>query len=154
MKVTIYVLEPHGCWLKVLTGQPADNAAKFVNWLSHVEGAELAGVRYGVFGCGNRDWVQTYQRIPTLCDDLLAEHGGQRLIARGEGDASASNFFQAFDEFEVKLWETLSKVFESCLWRWWCLTYDALFRNSKLQRTILRVVDLKSRQLILELLGP
>lgn len=91
-------------------GEPADNAAKFVDWLSHVEGSELSGVRFAVFGCGNHDWVQTYQRIPKLCDELLEQHGGKRLVTRGEGDAAASDFFEVFDDFEAKLWDAVGKV--------------------------------------------
>lgn len=91
-------------------GEPADNAAKFVDWLSNIEGNELAGVRFAVFGCGNHDWVQTYQRIPKLCDELLEKNGAQRLLARGEGDAGASEFFQVFDEYEIGLWKALSSV--------------------------------------------
>jgi cytochrome P450/NADPH-cytochrome P450 reductase len=94
-------------------GEPADNAAKFVDWLENIKGNEFDGVRYGVFGCGNHDWVQTYQRIPTLCDSLLEQRGGRRLIDRGEGDAGSSNFFEAFDEFEGKLWAVLSKEFQT-----------------------------------------
>jgi cytochrome P450/NADPH-cytochrome P450 reductase len=94
-------------------GEPADNATHFVDWLSHLETAELAGVRYGVFGCGNHDWVNTYQRIPTLCDDLLEKRGGQRLLPRGVGDAGASDFFQTFDEYEANMWEVLSKEFQT-----------------------------------------
>jgi cytochrome P450/NADPH-cytochrome P450 reductase len=81
-----------------------------VDWLENIKGSELAGVRYCVFGLGNRDWVRTYQRIPILCDSLLGQHGGKRLLDRGEGDAGASNFFEAFEEFESKLWAALSKV--------------------------------------------
>ncbi|KAF8998906.1 cytochrome P450 oxidoreductase OrdA-like protein [Hymenopellis radicata] len=92
--------------------QPADNAARFVDWISHLEGQQLAGVKYTVFGCGNSEWVQTYQRIPKLCDSLIEEHGGERLLSRGEGDASQGQFFQIFDEYEGKLWETLSTVLD------------------------------------------
>lgn len=84
-----------------------------MDWLSHLESSELAGVRYSVFGCGNHDWVNTYQRIPILCDDLLEKRGGQRLLPRGVGDAGASDFFQAFDVFEAQMWEALSKVFQT-----------------------------------------
>ena len=52
-------------------GEPTDNTTKFVNWLSHIKGSELSGVQFAVFGCRNRDWVQTYQQIPKLCDELL-----------------------------------------------------------------------------------
>jgi cytochrome P450/NADPH-cytochrome P450 reductase len=92
------------------TGQPTDNAGHFVNWLESLEGNELAGVRFGVFGCGNREWVQTYQRIPELCDKLLEQRGGNRLLHRGVGDASEENFFQVFEEFESNLWKVLCKV--------------------------------------------
>ncbi|KIM86528.1 hypothetical protein PILCRDRAFT_815766 [Piloderma croceum F 1598] len=94
-------------------GEPADNAAKFVDWLRIVKGNGFAGVCYAVFGLGHHDWVQTYQRIPTLCDNLLEQHGGKRLLDRGEGDAGASNFFEMFDNFEAKLWEVLSKEFNT-----------------------------------------
>ncbi|KAJ7470119.1 hypothetical protein B0H11DRAFT_1919941 [Mycena galericulata] len=94
-------------------GQPADNAAQFVDWLQHVEGLPLSGVRHAVFGCGNSDWSATYQAIPKLCDNLLAEHGASRLLALSTGDASTGEFFQVFDNFEAKLWETLAKEYST-----------------------------------------
>ena len=92
-------------------GQPADNAKHFVEWLENTLGAEaFAGVTFGVFGCGNRDWVQTYQRIPALIDRVLAERGAKRLIERGEGDAASADFFSAFDEWEKSTWKRLTAV--------------------------------------------
>ena len=92
-------------------GQPADNAAHFVNWLENVQDASaFAGIKFGVFGCGNRDWVNTYQRVPKLVDELLGAHGGVRLVERGEGDAAAAEFFEVFDEWEKAVWEKLGKV--------------------------------------------
>lgn len=96
--------------LHYFTGQPADNAARFMDWLSNLQGEELKGVRFAIFGCGNSDWVQTYQRIPKLCDELIEKRGGQRLLPSGSGDASQGSFFGVFEEFEAKFWETLSKV--------------------------------------------
>ncbi|KAI0694744.1 fatty acid hydroxylase [Earliella scabrosa] len=93
-------------------GQPADNAAHFVNWLENVQdAAAFAGIKFGVFGCGNRDWVNTYQRVPKLVDGLLGTHGGVRLVERGEGDASAAEFFEVFDEWEKAVWEKLGKEY-------------------------------------------
>lgn len=107
-----------------------------MDWLRVLKSNELSGVRYGIFGCGNRDWVQTYQRVPTLCDTLMEQHGGKRLIIRGEGDASASDFFEVFDEFEAKLWELLSKVHKCHFVDMQKLTIiDLICRNSRLQRT-------------------
>ncbi|OBZ67672.1 hypothetical protein A0H81_12453 [Grifola frondosa] len=90
-------------------GEPADNAAHFVEWIRNLKGNEFANISYSVFGCGNRDWVRTYQRIPTLIDDIIVERGGRRLVERGAADASAAEFFQIFDEWEAKLWDTLIK---------------------------------------------
>lgn len=35
-------------------GQPPDNAAHFVEWLQNLGGNALIGVKYAVYGCGNR----------------------------------------------------------------------------------------------------
>jgi sulfite reductase alpha subunit-like flavoprotein len=63
-----------------------------------------------VFGAGNHDWVATYQKVPKFCDATIEERGGHRLLARGEGDAGGAEFFQAFDDYEHKLWDALVKV--------------------------------------------
>ncbi|OSC98018.1 bifunctional P-450/NADPH-P450 reductase [Trametes coccinea BRFM310] len=93
-------------------GEPADNAAHFVEWLTNLQGPEaLAKVKYSVFGCGNRDWQKTYQRIPRLIDDTLAQRGATRLTDRGESDAGGADFFEAFDMWEKRLWEKLSEAY-------------------------------------------
>ncbi|KAI8976616.1 fatty acid hydroxylase [Trametes punicea] len=89
-------------------GEPADNAAHFFEWLQNLKGNEVQDVKYAVFGCGNRDWVRTYQRVPKLIDELLEARGGKRLQERGVGDAQAAEFFQVFDEWEAQLWKTLA----------------------------------------------
>ena len=93
-------------------GEPADNAAQFVSWLQNLSSGDnlLKGVKYAVFGCGNREWARTYQRIPTLIDDLLEKNGAEKLLERGEADASSIEFFQAFEDYEPKLWQALEKV--------------------------------------------
>jgi cytochrome P450/NADPH-cytochrome P450 reductase len=65
---------------------------------------------FTVFGAGNHDWVNTYQKIPKLCDDLLAQFGGQRILERGEGDAGSAKFFSSFDAWEGQFWAALSRV--------------------------------------------
>jgi cytochrome P450/NADPH-cytochrome P450 reductase len=91
-------------------GEPADNAAYFVKWLNSLQGEPLSDLRYAVFGCGNRDWVQTYQRIPRLVDELLGKRGGQALLSRGEGDAGGSDIFNDFDNWEDSLFKKLTEV--------------------------------------------
>ncbi|MBN8981373.1 MAG: cytochrome P450, partial [Rhizobiales bacterium] len=69
-------------------GAPPDNATQFVKWLqSDLAKDEFKDVRYGVFGCGNSDWLATYQSIPRLIDEQLAKHGATAATPRGEGDA-------------------------------------------------------------------
>ena len=97
-------------------GQPTDDAKHFVEWLENVKGADaLAGVKFALFGCGNHDWVMTYQGIPTLVDRLLGEHGATRLVERGEGDAGGPDFFSQFEEWEGKVWAKLKQVREGRL---------------------------------------
>lgn len=101
-------------------GLPADNAAHFVAWLESVKDEKaFADLKFAVFGCGNRDWVNTYQRVPRLVDDLLAAHGATRLVERGEGDASGSEFFDSFDTWEKSLWQKLGAVSWICLELFW-----------------------------------
>lgn len=35
-------------------GEPPDNAVHFVSWLKSIQGSKLTGIKYAVFGCGNR----------------------------------------------------------------------------------------------------
>lgn len=92
-------------------GEPADNAAYFFKWLSDLHGdSPLSNIKYAVFGCGNRDWVQTYQRIPKLIDEFIAKNGGKALVPRGEGDAGGSQLFNDFDNWEESLFKKLTEV--------------------------------------------
>jgi cytochrome P450/NADPH-cytochrome P450 reductase len=91
-------------------GQPADNAGRFVEQLSGLKGNELDGVSYAVFGCGNRDWALTYQRIPRMIDEQMEARGAKRILERGEGDASGAEFFDSFDAWEEQLWNVLGQV--------------------------------------------
>ncbi|KAF2152878.1 putative P450 monooxygenase [Myriangium duriaei CBS 260.36] len=90
-------------------GAPANNAGQFVDWLLHVDGEKIKGVKYAVFGCGHSDWVSTYQKVPTLIDDELTKKGAERLTERGESDVAAGNIFDDFDSWiDGKFWPALS----------------------------------------------
>src|SRR5713101_2445691 len=92
-------------------GTPPDNAARFCEWLRAADPATtpLAGVRYTVFGCGNRDWVSTFQAIPRLIDERLAALGAERLYGRGEGDAR-EDFAGQCQAWHEPLGATLAKA--------------------------------------------
>jgi cytochrome P450/NADPH-cytochrome P450 reductase len=91
-------------------GQPTDNAKQFVAWLDTLQPGDLKGVKFAVFGCGNRDWARTFQAIPKKIDAALASAGATRLKERGEADARG-DFFGDFDRWYDILWRTLSETF-------------------------------------------
>ncbi|MEK3723220.1 bifunctional cytochrome P450/NADPH--P450 reductase [Paenibacillus sp. FSL H8-0034] len=84
-------------------GKPPSSAREFVHWLEGVEAGELSGVKYAVFGCGDRNWASTYQHIPRLIDEQLAAKGAIRLAERGEGDANG-DFEKQLDDWRAQLW--------------------------------------------------
>ncbi|KAL4984978.1 cytochrome P450 [Aspergillus falconensis] len=94
-------------------GSPPDNAQQFVSWLQSLEGKELEGIHYAVFGCGHRDWTSTFHRIPMLVDGLMAKHGGARIAPRKAADtAEADPFAELEDWMEESLWPGLEAAFD------------------------------------------
>ncbi|SFI46140.1 bifunctional cytochrome P450/NADPH--P450 reductase [Methylobacterium brachiatum] len=87
-------------------GHPPDNARRFLAWVEGLGPEALAGVRFTVFGCGNRQWARTYQAIPKRTDAALAKAGAQRVRERGETDAGG-DFFGGFDAWYAGLWADL-----------------------------------------------
>ncbi|KAL5336528.1 putative cytochrome P450 [Aspergillus crustosus] len=99
-------------------GQPPDNAKQFVSWLEDLEKqsetAPLKDVPFAVFGCGNKEWAQTFHRIPKLVDDLLEKQGGNRLAELGLADASADELFSVFENWaDDILWPRLVAQYAS-----------------------------------------
>ncbi|MBP2479413.1 cytochrome P450/NADPH-cytochrome P450 reductase [Crossiella equi] len=87
-------------------GRPTDDAAEFVSWVDGLAPGSLDGVTYAVLGVGDRNWVATYQRVPTHLDERLAAAGATRLLARGEADA-AGDFNGLVDGWTAELWAAL-----------------------------------------------
>ncbi|MEU9125717.1 cytochrome P450 [Streptomyces sp. NPDC048506] len=69
-------------------GQPTDDAAAFVRWLTTASDGAATDLPFAVLGVGDRNWAATYQHVPTLIDDRLEALGGRRLLPRAEADAS------------------------------------------------------------------
>ncbi|MCA9778277.1 MAG: cytochrome P450, partial [Candidatus Eremiobacteraeota bacterium] len=86
-------------------GSPPNNAQKFVKWLESSDQA-LDGLKYTVFGSGNRDWASTYQAVPRKIDERLEIRGGERIYKRGEGDAKA-DLDGDFEDWYSGLWGAL-----------------------------------------------
>jgi cytochrome P450 / NADPH-cytochrome P450 reductase len=91
-------------------GTPPDNAVRFCEWLrgGGLSADSLAGVRYAVFGCGNRDWASTFQAIPRLIDDKLGTYGAQRICPHGEGDAR-EDFDGQFEAWHGGAWPAIAR---------------------------------------------
>jgi len=71
----------------VYNGTPPDNARKFDEWLDTSNAqAALEGVRFGVFGCGNKQWAATYMKFPRRVQERLEDAGGKPIVPMGEGD--------------------------------------------------------------------
>jgi cytochrome P450/NADPH-cytochrome P450 reductase len=91
-------------------GQPPDNAGHFIEWLGTMkaETQPLKDVSYAVFGCGNREWTQTFHRVPKLVDSKLAELGAERLAELGLADVSTGQVFTDFETWEDNVfWDAL-----------------------------------------------
>lgn len=84
-------------------GRPPDNARKFVAWTGDLQPGDLAGVRYTVFGNGNKDWARTYQEVPKAIDTRLEAAGATRIYHRGEANARG-DFFGDFEEWYAGFW--------------------------------------------------
>lgn len=95
-------------------GQPTNNGAKFIDWISALSPNSLTGVEFVVFGCGNRtffvllfsiiranlegtgEWRDTFQRIPNLIFALLEKHGAISIAAKGSADAAEGDVLAQF----------------------------------------------------------
>ncbi|MVP01839.1 bifunctional cytochrome P450/NADPH--P450 reductase [Paenibacillus lutrae] len=91
-------------------GKPPSNARDFVEWLECIDQDELQGVKYAVFGCGDRNWAGTYQDVPRFIDEQLALKGATRLSERGEADASG-DFEQQLEQWRERMWSDVMDAF-------------------------------------------
>ncbi len=91
-------------------GHAPDNARKFMEWIDALPPESLTGVKYVVFGCGNRDWARTYQAIPKHVDEKLEVGGAKRLMERGEANARG-DFFGDFDRWYEGFWTKIGAAF-------------------------------------------
>ncbi|WP_440604562.1 bifunctional cytochrome P450/NADPH--P450 reductase [Bacillus sp. GB_SG_008] len=91
-------------------GQPPENAAQFVKWLEQADTEECTGIRYAVFGCGDRNWANTYQSVPKFIDKELEQKGAMRLTTRGEADAGG-DFENDFAQWQKNMWKDVSNAF-------------------------------------------
>jgi MioC protein len=86
------VLERPGVFLVCTStygqGDVPDNARNFYESLK-AKRPDLAGVRYGVFGLGDRTYAETFNYGGKRFDDVLTELGAERIGERHQHDASS-----------------------------------------------------------------
>lgn len=96
-------------------GQPPDNAGHFQAWIESLKKEEepLKGVSYAVFGCGHKDWTQTFHRIPRRVDEILENVGAKRVAKLGLSDVSQGSVFSDFEAWEESiLWPALTSSYK------------------------------------------
>jgi cytochrome P450/NADPH-cytochrome P450 reductase len=91
-------------------GTPPDNARRFATYLDHAAPGALHGVRYAVFGCGNKQWRQTFQKFPVHIDAKLKDLGAESFLAIGAADADG-DFEAAVESWVASLVSTLETSF-------------------------------------------
>ena len=91
-------------------GKPTHNAQQFVNWLENIQANEIEGIPFTIFGCGNRDWVRTYQAIPKQIEKQLLQGGAISIMERGEADARG-DFFGDFETWYEGFWKKMGTHF-------------------------------------------
>ncbi|OLP66294.1 putative bifunctional P-450/NADPH-P450 reductase 2 [Bacillus pumilus] len=92
-------------------GHPPDHAKQFVEWVTQDGEHDLSNVTYAVFGCGDRNWASTYQRIPRLIDEALEKKGAKRMTELSEGDASG-DMDEDKERFQQAVFEELANEFD------------------------------------------
>ncbi|CAH1231416.1 POR [Branchiostoma lanceolatum] len=88
-------------------GDPTDNAQEFFDWLQ--EDHDLSGLRYAVFGLGNKTY-EHFNAMGIFVDKRLEELGAVRLCKAGMGDDDA-NIEEDFVTWRETLWPAVCEHF-------------------------------------------
>src|SRR6476659_8269443 len=89
-------------------GDVPDNAKAFYEDLK-AKRPDLARVRYGVFGLGDRTYAETFNFGGKRFDDILQELGAQRIGERVQHDASSGVLPEEMAEEWGQGWLALAK---------------------------------------------
>ncbi|XP_067144263.1 NADPH--cytochrome P450 reductase [Centruroides vittatus] len=89
-------------------GDPTDNAQEFYQWLQTGD-ADLSGIRYAVFGLGNKTY-EHYNSMGIYVDRRFEELGATRVVDLGLGDDDA-NIEEDFITWKEKFWTGVCEYF-------------------------------------------
>ncbi|KAL3858480.1 hypothetical protein ACJMK2_013069 [Sinanodonta woodiana] len=90
-------------------GDPTDNAQEFNEWLQNAEGTSLNGVRFAVFGLGNKTY-EHYNAMGKYVDKRLEELGAERVFELGLGDDDG-NIEEDFITWREKFWPAVCEFY-------------------------------------------
>ena len=89
-------------------GDVPDNARKLYEELCTAK-PDLAGLRYGVFGLGDRTYAETFNFGGKKFDEILATLGAERIGERYQHDASSGTLAEEVALEWVQDWATLAR---------------------------------------------
>ncbi|NXA35254.1 NCPR reductase, partial [Eudromia elegans] len=89
-------------------GDPTDNAQDFYDWLQETD-ADLSGLRFAVFGLGNKTY-EHFNAMGKYVDKRLEELGAQRIFELGQGDDDG-NLEEDFITWREQFWPAVCEHF-------------------------------------------
>ncbi|KAF4791042.1 NADPH--cytochrome P450 reductase [Turdus rufiventris] len=89
-------------------GDPTDNAQDFYDWLQEAD-ADLSGLRFAVFGLGNKTY-EHFNAMGKYVDKRLEELGAQRIFELGLGDDDG-NLEEDFITWREQFWPAVCEHF-------------------------------------------
>uniref|UniRef100_A0A0K8RSJ7 NADPH--cytochrome P450 reductase n=1 Tax=Crotalus horridus TaxID=35024 RepID=A0A0K8RSJ7_CROHD len=89
-------------------GDPTDNAQDFYDWLQDTD-AKLSGIKYAVFGLGNKTY-EHFNAMGKFVDKRLEELGAQRIFELGLGDDDG-NLEEDFITWREQFWPAVCEHF-------------------------------------------
>ena len=89
-------------------GDPTDNAVDFNEKLTN-DGMELSGMKYAVFGLGNKTY-EHFNKMGKFVDAKLEELGAKRIYTLGVGDDDA-NLEDDFITWKEAFWTAVCEEF-------------------------------------------
>lgn len=89
-------------------GDPTDNAQDFYDWLQETD-VDLSGVKYAVFGLGNKTY-EHFNAMGKYVDKRLEQLGAQRIFELGLGDDDG-NLEEDFITWREQFWPAVCEHF-------------------------------------------
>merc|ERR1719158_2231147 len=100
--LTVFMVATYG------EGDPTDNAVELKEKLTS-DGMDLSGIKYAVFGLGNKTY-EHFNAMGKFCDAKLEELGGTRVHIMGSGDDDA-NLEDDFITWKEAFWTSVCTEF-------------------------------------------